>query len=80
MQLRALPSSAEQEAPPRLGRKESFRKMMSIQSKRTQQRENDALIGRLRGLLRIESDDPALTTAAADAGRQQKPFVAKNRR
>ena len=58
--------------PPRLSKQASLRKLYKIASQRTAQRENDALIGRLRGLLNLQSDDPSLTISAQEAADEVK--------
>lgn len=56
--------------PQRLSKQDSLRKLYNIASKRTQQRENDALVGRLRAALKLQVDDPSRTTATIDGAKQ----------
>jgi hypothetical protein len=58
--------------PQRLSKQDSLRKLYNIASKRTQQRENDALVGRLRAALKLPVDDPSRTTATIDGAKQQQ--------
>lgn len=68
--MRQQQAGGSADRPPRLSKQDSLRKLYNIASKRTQQRENDALVGRLRAALKLQVDDPSRTTATIDGAKQ----------
>lgn len=58
--------------PARLSKQDSLKRLYNIASKRTQQRESDALVNRLRSALKLPQDPGRTTTTMADVEKEKQ--------
>jgi hypothetical protein len=62
----------DQARPARLSKQDSLKKLYNIASKRTQQRESDALVNRLRTALKLPADPGRTSTTMADVEKEKQ--------